>query len=907
MRIGSSLGRYRIMGKIGEGGMGQVFRAEDDRLHRQVAIKILPPEMSRDRERLARMEREAHALAQLEHQNIAGIYGLEEATPEGEQSPIPFLVMQFAEGETLAARIDKGPLPLNEALDIGLQIARALEAAHDKGIVHRDLKPANVVLSSDSKVKLLDFGLAKAYSAGGSGSLAPDLAMSPTVVDGTQVGVILGTAGYMSPEQARGKAVDRRTDVWAFGCVLYEMLTGKRVFLGETVTDVLGAIVHRDPNWRALPADTPPAIRSLVERCLRKDINRRIQSIGDVRIALEEYQENPAPTAEPAVVAPAVSARSKGMRALPWAVAMAATIAAVVLAVQPRRAPTPLPVSRFSVEIGDSPLYQDMVGIALSHDGSRVAYVQTTTATRQLTVRPIDELTGRVVAEGGTYNPFFSPNAEWLGFVTSSALQKVPAGGGTALTLTPVNRSRGATWATDDFIIIADSPSSGLSRVPGSGGPLTPLTTLDTSKGEATHRWPQYVAGHDVVIFTAHTATTGGFDGATIEALNLKTGVRKTVYRGGAFGRFVPTGHLLFVNKDTIFAVPLDISSLEVVGSPSPVAQAVSYNAAEGSAQYEVADDGLLVYRSGRNAAPAYDALWVDARGEGVPFWEGQRTYAEPRVSPDGTKVSFMVYGDNNWDVWVYDRARQVSARLTFEPGTDGPGIWSPDGKYIIFSSGRQGPSSLYRKRADGSGDVERLTEAKTAQYVSSWSGDGKYVVYNDQVNANDLWLLPLDGDRKPRPFLATAFSEDEGAFSPDGRWIAYQSNESGRREVYVRPLQGAGKWQVSEGGGGYPRWSGDGRQLFFRDDEGVMAVSITVSGDSLEVGRARRVLKGSFRGGTRGVTVGALTMADYDVTRDGSHFVMFPVDAKAAGKTEHLTFVLNWFTELRRLLPSRN
>jgi serine/threonine-protein kinase len=887
--------------------MGQVFRAEDERLQRQVAIKMLPPEMSRDRDRLSRMEREAHALAQLEHQNIAGIFGLEEATPEGEQSPIPFLVMQFAEGETLAARIDAGPLPLREALDIGLQIARALEAAHDKGIVHRDLKPANIVLSSDSKVKLLDFGLAKAYRAGGSGSLTPDLSMSPTVVDGTQVGVILGTAGYMSPEQARGKAVDRRTDVWAFGCVLYEMLTGRRVFHGETVTDVLGAIVHRDPDWRALPADTPPAIRTLVERCLRKDIGRRIQSIGDVRIALEEFQENPAATIEPAPVAPTLPARSRAMQAVPWAVAIVAVLAAAVLAVQARRAPDAAPVSRFSVEIGDSPLYQDMLAIAVSQDGARVAHVQNLAGNRRLTIRPIDQLAGRVVAEGAPYNPFFSPDGEWLGYVTASELLKVPAGGGTALTLTSLSRSRGATWTNDDSIIIAAGSDTGLSRVPAAGGPLTPVTTLDTSKGEVTHRWPQYVAGHDVVIFTAHTAVVGGFDGATIEALNLKTGARKTVYRGGTYGRYVPTGHLLFVNKDTIFAVPFDITSLDVVGSPAPVAQAVSYSAGAGSAQYAVADSGLLVYATGRFGSPTYAAMWVDGRGDGVPFWEGQRTYGEPRVSPDGSKVSFMVLADDNWDIWVYDRARDVSTRLTFEPGIDGPGIWSPDSKYIIFSSARQGPNNVYRRRADGSGEVERLTESKDVQYVSSWSGDGKYVVFTNQVNQSDLWLLPLEGDRKPRPFLSTPFLENEGAFSPDSRWIAYQSNESGRREVYVRALQGEGKWQVSEGGGGFPRWSGDGRQLFFRDDEGVMAVPITFSGDSISVGRARRALKGVFRGGTAGMSVGNLTLADYDVTRDGVHFVMFPVDAKAAGKTEHLTFVLNWFTELRRLLPSKD
>jgi serine/threonine-protein kinase len=907
MRIGSSLGHYRIIGKIGEGGMGQVFRAEDDRLHRQVAIKILPPELSRDRERLTRMEREAHALAQLEHPNIAGIYGLEEATPEGQPGPISFLVMQYAEGETLAARIDAGPLPVREALNVALQIARALEAAHSKSIVHRDLKPANVVLSSESKVKLLDFGLAKAYSGDASGSLPANISMSPTAVGGTQVGVILGTAGYMSPEQARGKTVDSRSDVWAFGCVLYEMLTGRRLFQGETVTDVLGAIVRQDPDWHALPGDTPPVMRTLLERCLRRDVDRRIQSIGDVRIALEEYLENPTafePRQERAVP---VRVPSKRLQMIPWALLALVTIAAAAVVAWGRSAPATTPVSRFNVEIGDDPLHEGMAAIAASRDGRRVAIAQTIASGRRLTVRPIDQLTGTVLTETGTpYNPFFSPDGQWVGFVTPSALQKVPTSGGTALTLAPVSRSRGATWTSDDSIIIAANPDAGLSRVPAAGGPLTPLTTLDAARGEKTHRWPQYVFGHDVVIFTAHTALLGGFDAAAIEALNLKTGVRKTVYRGGTFGRYTQSGHLLFVNKDTIFAAPFDIKTLEVTGSPAPVAPAVSSGSAEGSAQYTVSDDGMLVYRSGRSAAPTYSALWVDGHGESQPFGDGARTYAEPRISPDGTKVAFMVLADNNWDLWVYDRIRQVSTRLTFEDGTDGPGVWSPDGKYIAFSSARQGPLNIYRKRADGSGDVELLTDSKDALYVSNWSPDGKYLLYSPQGNATDLWVLPLEGDRKPKAFLATGFSENEGSFSPDSRWIAYQSNESGRIEVYVRSFQGAGKWQVSDGGGGYPRWSGDGRQLFYRDNEGVMAVPITVAGDSIEVGRAHRALKGGFRGGASGMTIAALALADYDVTRDGSHFVMFAADVKAAGRAEHLTFVLNWFTELQRLLPSR-
>jgi serine/threonine-protein kinase len=525
-----------------------------------------------------------------------------------------------------------------------------------------------------------------------------------------------------------------------------------------------------------------------------------------------------------------------------------------------------------------------------------------------LSVRGLEQLAGTAVLEtGNPYNPFFSPDGQWIGVVTPSALLKVPANGGTALTLTQLSRSRGATWTTDDSIIIAAAPNSGLSRIPASGGTLTPLTKLEASRGEVTHRWPQYVASADVVIFTANTTTNGGFDGATIEALNLKTGVRKTVYRGGTYGRYIPTGHLLFVNKDTLFAVPFDIKSLEVTGSPAPVVQEVSYSQTEGSAQFAVADNGTLVYRSGRGAAPVFTALWVDEHGDGQPFWDGERSYGELHLSPDGTKVAFMVLADSNWDLWVYDRLRKVSTRLTFEDGNDGPGIWSADSQYIAFSSARQGSINIYRKRADGSGEVERLTQSTEAQYISSWSADGKFILFSHQTNAGDLWVLPLTGDRKPKEFLATRFNESEAAFSPDGRWVAYQSDESGRMEVYVRPFQGAGKWQVSEGGGGFPRWSGDGRRLFFRDSDGLMSVPIADQGASIEVGAPRRAVKGNFRGGVAGILMGALRMPDYDVTRDGSHFIMYSPDAKTAGRAEHVTFVLNWFTEMRRLLAARN
>jgi serine/threonine-protein kinase len=903
VRIGSSLGRYRITSKIGEGGMGQVFQAEDDRLHRHVAIKILPPEWRGDPDRLARLEREAHALAQLEHPNVAAIYGLEESTPEGEVKAIPYLVMQYAEGDTLAGRLAHGPIPVDEAVAIGLQIASALEAAHDKGIVHRDLKPANIVLDADGKVKLLDFGLAKAFGTD-SGSLPADIAASPTGVEGTRAGLILGTAGYMSPEQARGKTVDRRTDVWAFGCVMFEMLTGQATFPGETVTDVLGAIVRSDPDWTSLPANTPPSVRGLVERCLRKDITHRIQSIGDVRIALEEYKDRPAATA-PAASAP--SPRRK-LAFVPWAIAAISLVGTpAVLLLRP---PPPDPaVGRFSIALGSNPLRDSLASVALSNDGRQLAVVQTAGSTNTLlTIRAIDQLSSTpITGLPNLYNPFFSPDGKWIGFVSPTALFKAPATGGTPIQLVEVTRSRGATWTDTGEIIVAPTPASALARVSADGGQLVPLTTLDSTRGEVTHRWPQYVTGHNVVIFTAHNSIAE-FDSASIDAFNLKTNQRKTLYKGGAFGRYLATGQLAFVTKGVVYAVPFDVDRLEVTGSPLPITPEIGYAPTEGAAQFAVSNTGLAVYRGGRVDTETFEALWVDQRGASEGLWDGSRTYAEPRISPDGTKVAFMVYADNDWDLWVYDRVRRVSTRLTFTPGIDGPGIWSPDSQYVAYSSGTLGQQlNLYRKRADGSGEAERLTATKTLEFVHSWSPDGKYLLYTLQgANGLDLYLLPLEGDRKPQAFLSTRFNETEGAFSPEGRWVAYESDESGRVEIYVRPLTGSGKWQISEGGGGHPRWSGDGRRLYYRDDDGVTAVPIGVKGDSIEIGRPERVIKGTFRGGVAGMTVGALRVADYDVARDGAHFVMFEAESKASDRIELLTVIVNWFTELKRLSPSR-
>ncbi len=817
MKIDSKLNHYRIVAKIGEGGMGQVYRALDETLKREVAIKVLPPALAQNPERLARLEREAQILAQVEHANIAAIYGLEEATPEDGGSPVRLLVMQLAEGETLAARIDQGPIPVDEALAIALQIARALETAHEHGIVHRDLKPANVVLSPSDDVKLLDFGLAKAFAADSMISSSLQVSASPTMLEATQAGMIMGTAGYMSPEQARGKPVDRRADIWAFGAVLYEMLTGDRVFGGETVTDVRGAIVHREPDWKALPQETPRRIRALLQRCLRKDVDRRIQSIGDARVSIEEYLEDPV-AAEAILDAGTDAVAPAGwMRWAPWGVAallglMWAADLRPHAGVQSAAA-----ILRMEMTLSvDDPLFSSArsgSSMALSPNGEYVAVATGTTGTTRLHARRLDDVAFGEIAANGAYQPFFSPDSEWIGYLTNSALLKIPTSGGTAQQIATINLGRGASWAADGTIVYAPSAASASWRVSANGGEPTQLTTLDEARQDVTHRWPRVLPDGKSVLFTAHTQAGSDFNAANIDVVDMETGVRTTVHRGGSDARYLSSGHLVYANSGTLFAIPFDLDALEVVGSAVPVVQNLAYSTSSGGSQYTVSDTGVLMYRTGATVDPTYPGSWIGRQGEAEPFLTELRTYAEARVAPDGSKVAMMELTNDNWDIWVYDVGLGVRTRLTFPEGIEGPAVWSPDGTDLIFSSDRDGTDNLYRKRADGSGEIERLTDYPAALFVSDWSSDGRYVLTTrsgpeDTAEGwragNDIGYLDLQEDSgEVHQFLVTEFAELEAAFSPDGRWVAYQSNESGQVQIYIRPFPPAGgKWQVSDSGG---------------------------------------------------------------------------------------------------------
>ncbi len=909
MEIGSQLNHYTITAMLGEGGMGQVFRAEDSNLKRDVALKVLPPELAGDHERMMRLEREAQLLAQLEHPNIAAIYGLEEA--DGTR----FLVMQVVEGQSLHQRLDAGAVPLQQALNIALQIAQALESAHEKGIVHRDLKPANVMVSDEGFVKLLDFGLAKAFSTEHSGS-TPDLSASPTMMAATQAGMILGTAGYMSPEQARGRTVDRRADIWAFGCVLYEMLTAQRTFGGETATDILGAIVHREPDWDLLPEETPRRIRALLHRCLRKDAGRRIQAIGDARVPIEEYLEDP--EAADAILGSGAAAQPAWQRWAPWA---AAAGLAVALGASMMSGPGELadpPTLRLDIAIGVAENLRDLSlgsSLVLSPDGSQVVVVTGAQQDSSLQIRRLDSTDVSDLAGGAAYHPFFSPDGDWVGFVTTNSLKKVPATGGTPLEIAEVNRSRGADWGDDGRIIFAPGTNTGLMAVSADGGEPTPITTLDEEAGEGTHRWPQILPGGRHVLFTAHTGG-GTFDGATIKVVDLDTSEQTVAYRGGYYGRYVESGHLLFVNDGTLFAVPFDIDTLEIVGSAVPVAEEVADDPGSGGAQYDVSSNGILVYRRGSSGPGQFPAVWLSRDNETSTLLPEARTYVEARVSPDGSRVNMTELNSENWDIWVYDLERGTRTRLTFSEGIEGPAVWSPDSSELIYSSDADGSDDLYRKAADGSGDAVQLThEEGVSLFVSDWSLDGRWILTTRSGPADeehgwaggaDIAYLDLEGDSPIEPFLVTQFAELEASFSPDGRWVAYQSDESGRNEVYVRPFPPAGgRWQVSDEGGAYPRWAKDGSELYYRTDDGIVGVDVQATGDSFGASRPRLIASGNFVGGLGGVAVAGNTFADYDVAPDG-RFVMFPKAGDEAPNIQLARVVVNWFPELRRLVPRR-
>jgi eukaryotic-like serine/threonine-protein kinase len=902
LAAGTKLGAYEILAPIGAGGMGEVYRARDAKLGRDVALKVLPEAFARDAERMARFQREAKVLASLNHPNIAAIYGLEDS------GSTHALVMELVEGPTLADRIKRGPIPIDEALRIAKQICEALEYAHERGIVHRDLKPANVKVTSDDAVKVLDFGLAKALEGDASGI---DIANSPTISRmATQAGVLLGTAAYMSPEQAKGKAVDRRTDIWAFGCVLYEMLTGTMAFRGDSVTDTLAAVIKEDPDWSQLPAATPIRVRVLLQRCLQKDPKQRLRDIGDARISLDEVL---AGAPEASLAGTPQAGLQRWPRVLPWAVAAAFAIAFAILGWAYQRvvnAPAPTAnAMRFQIPM-TMQLAPGGGNFALSPDGRRLAFAATgSDGVSRLWVRSLDSLEARPLpgSESAEFPPFFwSFDSRYIAFQAGGELKKIDISGGAAETLCDLSGSAvGGSWNRDGVIIFGQNPG-GLMRVSANGGPASPLTTLDPSRKEINHSSPSFLPDgrHFIYLRRSSTPENGG---VYVGSLDAKPGEQdsKRLLATDWGPAYVPSsdpgfGQVLFVRDGTLMAQPFDTRRLELSGEPVTVAERVGTFIDAGF--FSTSTNGVLIYRAG--GAGADQLTWFDPQGRRLGAAGEPGTYLTVALSSDGTRAAVTRVGQNA-GLWLVDFSRGTSTRFTFGPADALTGTWSPDGSRIIFTSKSSGVYDLYQKPTSGVKDQELLLKSGDTKYPTSWSRDGRFLLYrtsDSTTTKHSLWVLPLEGDKKPFPFLRTEFDNEDGQFSPDGRWVAYVSDESGRPEIYVRTFSPdstaeasdtGGKWLISTGGGREPRWRGDGKELYYlAPDRTLMAVEIATN-PAFRAGAPKAL----FQAPPQAVVTPFLQ--SWDLTPDGKRYLFLaPVEQTAQTP---FTVVLNWQAGLKQ------
>ncbi len=863
LSAGTRLGPYEILAPIGAGGMGEVYRARDPRLGRDVAIKVSAERFSE------RFEREARAVAALNHANICQIY---DVGPN-------YLVMELVEGLTLAERIKQGAVPFDEALAIARQIGDALEAAHEKGIVHRDLKPANIKIKPDGAVKVLDFGLAKMASAA-AGAENPE--NSPTLtIEATRLGQILGTAAYMAPEQARGKVVGKQADIWAFGVVLYEMLTGRRLFDGETTSDVLAAVLTKEPDWSRAPVRA----HRLLQSCMEKDPKRRLRDIGDAWRLLDELPE------------PQPATRT----VLPWLPSGAlAVIAGIALFLAWRATrPSDLPLVSLDVDLGADVSLGSFAGpnVIISPDGTRLVYVSHSRLfTRRLDQQQAAELPG---TEGG-YAPFFSPDGQWVAFFGGGKLRKISVAGGATVTLCEAPIGLGGSWGDDGTLIVNLNQTGGLFRIPANGGVPAPVSEVGSGGGQVTHRWPQILPGGKALLFTAHTQTIGGFDDASIEIMSLADRHQKTVLHGGTYARYLPGGHLIYVNRGTLFAVPFDVGAMEVRGAPTPVLNQVAYSTNTGDAEFETSRTGTLVYERGGSRGGAVTVQFLESDGTTRPIIAKPGDYGRPSISPDGRRLAIEIREGSNQDIWIYELGRDTMTRVTFDGRVNTP-IWTPNGRYLVF----QGREGISWTRADGAGKPQLLLRTKGIAFPWPLSSDGKRLAYMElgTTTGYDLWTVPLEDDGaglragRPEVFLQTASDERYPTISPDGRWMAYASTESGSFQVYVRafPDQG-GKWQISGTGGAYPMWSPSGRELFFESlDNQIMVAGVSVQGNSF-VPDKPRLWSGKALANLVNVS------KNLDLAHDGKRIVaLMPAPGAEGQSLNHVVFLQNFFSELQR------
>jgi Tol biopolymer transport system component len=879
---GDSLGPYTVLEFVGAGGMGEVYRARDARLNRDVALKIRSEAFAPDSDRLARFRREAQVLASLNHPNIAAIHGLEESDI-GQA-----LVLEFVDGPTLADRVAEGPLPLAEALSIAKQIADGFSAAHQSGVVHRDLKPSNIKLRPDGTVKILDFGLAKTVKSKDPRSVSFDaLSVLSSVM--SHAGVIFGTADYMSPEQALGRAVDKRTDIWAFGCVLYEIITGRRAFRGENVQDVLAAVLLHAPDWSALPANLPDGLVTLLHRCLEKDPDRRLQDVADIRTAIEKADAK----------TPVIVTWSRG-RLTRWAAGVVATVAAsaavwgglrptgaTTKAAQPMtRLLIGLPASEPLALAASMPLGLGQPSIAISSDGTRLVYVLERQSVRQLYLRALDQFDAAPIPKTeGAFGPFFSPDGRWIGFFAENKLRKVAVSGGSPITLCDAPNPYGGSWGADGTIVFSVDEGRRPMRVHETEGACQRVPVKD-DRGSWKH--PDILPSGKAAIVSKPSEGVG--------VLSLETGEFRVLVEGAGGGRYSPSGHVIFARPGALLAVPFELDRMTVTGTATVILEGVRTEDVPPLAQAAFSRNGTLVYAPGGLPRNTTRPVWVDRHGNVEPLGMLPRTYGAVSLSPDGRRLAIVI-GDPNNDIWVQDLERGTLTRLT-SGGNNVEPTWTPDGTRVAYTERTRGAATAFWAPADGSGDPEPLFDRGHQGVVSSFSPNNDVVAFHARApdTGMDLWVRPWKGKQPPQVFLRTRATEAGAMFSSNGRWIAYASDESGQYEVYVRPYPpGPGKWRVSTVGGVHVIWSRDGKELFYRNGNKWMAVAVHLEPE-FKPEAPRLLFEGPY------VVVGGQS---YDVAPDGRRFLVLEPAERDTAPVTHLNVVLNWFQELKQKVPA--